>query len=115
VQGFCKEFVSWKALQHPNVLSLLGVIMTETEFSMVSEWMPNGNINQFVSAHQDANRFELVCLPFKFLYFATVADGCVALIAERYRKGLDLYARPGYDSRRPQGCTSSKFTIASFS
>ena len=53
--------------------------MTETEFSMVSEWMPNGNINQFVSVHQDANRFELVRSPFKFLYFVTVADDCVAL------------------------------------
>jgi len=93
--------VSWKALQHPNVLPLLGVIMTETEFSMVSEWMPNGNINQFVSAHQDANRFELVRLPFELLYFATVADDCTALIAERRRKGFDLYARPGYDPRRP--------------
>jgi len=89
--------------------------MTETEFSMVSEWMPNGSINQFVSAHQDANRFELVCLPFKFLYFATVADDCTALVAERRRKGLDLYPRPGYDPRRPQGSTSSKFIIASFS
>ena len=34
--------------------------MTETQFAMVSEWMTNGNINQFVTVHQDANRFELV-------------------------------------------------------
>ena len=34
--------------------------MTETQFAMVSEWMTNGNINQFVTLHQDANRFELV-------------------------------------------------------
>ena len=37
--------------------------MTETEFAMVSEWMPNGNINQFVKEHPDANRFELVSFP----------------------------------------------------
>ena len=37
--------------------------MTETTFAMVSEWMPNGNINQFVTAHQDANRFQLVSSP----------------------------------------------------
>ena len=37
--------------------------MTETEFAMVSAWMPNGNINQFVREHQDANRFELVGFP----------------------------------------------------
>ena len=50
----------WKALRHPNVLSLMGVIMTETEFAMVSEWMPNGNINEFVKERPDTNRFELV-------------------------------------------------------
>ena len=42
--------------------------MTEAEFSTVSEWMPNGNISQFVAAHRDANRFELVRSQFKLLY-----------------------------------------------
>ena len=65
VKRFCREFVPWKALQHPNVLPLLGVIMTETEFAMVSEWMPNGNINQFLTVHKDANRFELVSSSFE--------------------------------------------------
>jgi len=41
--------------------------MTDTEFAMVSEWMPNGNINQFVMSHQDANRFELVSPPLEAL------------------------------------------------
>ena len=50
----------WKSLRHPNVLPLLGVVMSETKLAMVSEWMSNGNINEFVRAHQDANRFELV-------------------------------------------------------
>ena len=65
VQRFCEESVLWKALQHPNVLSLLGVIMTETKFAIVSEWMFNGNINEFVKTHQNANRYELVSSPFK--------------------------------------------------
>jgi hypothetical protein len=52
--------MSWKALQHPNVLSLIGVVATEAEFAIVSEWMLNGNINQFIEGCQDANRFELV-------------------------------------------------------
>lgn len=34
--------------------------MTKTRFAMVSEWMMNGDINQFVMEHQDVNRFELV-------------------------------------------------------
>ena len=59
-QRFCKEFVTWKSLRHPNVLALVGVVMTETEFSMVSEWMPNGNLSRFVREHPRENRFTLV-------------------------------------------------------
>ena len=50
----------WKTLRHPNVLPLIGVTMSETQFVMVSDWMVNGNINDFVKAHPDANRLELV-------------------------------------------------------
>ena len=57
--------MQWKALRHPNVLPLLGARISEDEFAMVSEWMPNGNINQSVAARRDANRFELVSPPFK--------------------------------------------------
>ena len=52
--------MTWKALRHPNVLSLLGITMGNNQFAMVSEWMENGNINEFIKAHKDANRFELV-------------------------------------------------------
>jgi len=60
VQTFCKEVVTWKSLQHPNVLPLLGVTMGKRLFAMVSEWMVNGNIVEFVNAHREANRFKLV-------------------------------------------------------
>jgi len=59
-QRFCKEVVTWRSLRHPNVLPLLGVTMRERLFAMVSEWMVNGNINEYVEARRDANRFELV-------------------------------------------------------
>ena len=51
----------WKALQHPNVLPLIGVTMSETQFAMVSDWMSNGNISDYVKAHPEANQLELVC------------------------------------------------------
>ena len=63
----------WKSLRHPNVLPLIGVTMTEVHFAMVSEWMVNGNIKEFVKAHLDEDRLGLVgsncrpdCLPFEF-------------------------------------------------
>jgi len=90
--------VSWKALRHPNVLPLLGVIMTETEFSMVSEWMPNGNINQFVKENWDANRFGLVGSPLK-LYHPPVIDDYAAHSVGRRRKRVNLYAQPRHGPR----------------
>jgi len=36
-------------------------------FAMVSGWMENGNINEFVTAHRGVNRFELVSSSFELL------------------------------------------------
>ena len=52
--------MTWGTLRHPNVLSLLGITMGDGQFAMISDWMTNGNINEFIKAHKDANRFELV-------------------------------------------------------
>ena len=56
--------MTWKSLQHPNILPLIGVTMSETKFAMISDWMVNGNINDFVKMHPDANRLELVGFSF---------------------------------------------------
>ena len=34
--------------------------MSEARFAMVSEWMANGNVNEFVKETPDANRLKLV-------------------------------------------------------
>ena len=52
--------MTWKSLHHPNVLPLLGVTMSEKQLTMVSEWMVDGNINEFVKAHRNVNPFQLV-------------------------------------------------------
>jgi len=59
-QRFCKEVMAWKTLNHPNVLSLLGVTMAGRRLVMVSEWMTRGNIDEFVKANADADRLGLV-------------------------------------------------------
>ena len=48
--------------------------MAESEFAMVSEWMSNGNINQFVEKHRDVNRFELVGFLSNLLQILVTAD-----------------------------------------
>jgi serine/threonine protein kinase len=73
-QTFCREVVTWKTLCHPNVLPLLGATMTEDRFVMVSEWMTNGSINEFLKAQLDADRLKLVRIPFKSL-FLLIIDG----------------------------------------
>ncbi|KAF9644756.1 kinase-like protein [Thelephora ganbajun] len=54
--------MTWRTLRHPNVLPLRGVTMTKDKFVMVSEWMDNGNINEFLGKKgTSVNRLELVC------------------------------------------------------
>lgn len=67
LQKFCTEAILWNTLKHPNVLSLVGETMTESPLTMMSEWMPHGNIREFATAQQNTNRLELVSALFKLL------------------------------------------------
>ena len=84
-------FVTWNALRHPNVLPLLGVAMSGTRFAMVSKWMPNGNIKQFLRERQTINRFELVSLRVGFLAPSFLVNERI-LIASWGCGGLGLHA-----------------------
>ena len=57
-KAFCEEAVVWKRLRHPNVVPLLGVVMMPLQ--LVSRWMPNGTLVDFVSAKPGVNRISLV-------------------------------------------------------
>jgi len=83
--------VTWYGLRHQNVLPLLGVTMEEKLFVMVSDWMENGNINEFVKRRVDADRLGLVCPSFKIL-LATNDDNDMIVVAQRHHQGADLYA-----------------------
>jgi len=66
---------------------------------MVSEWMKHGNLNQFVTTHPHANRFELVSYPFKLsVSSATVANHITSAVG-RCSEGFGPYARSGNDPR----------------
>ena len=85
MQKFCKEAVTWRTLHHPNVLPLIGVTMTETKFVMVSDWMVNGNLNEFVEANPDADRLKLVSsLPLHSLCFVFIGDRMVYLAGRHH-------------------------------
>ena len=75
--------MTWKSLCHPNLLPLLGVIMNGHQFTMVSEQMENGKINEYIKAHPDKNQFELVGV--WFLCWA-----CSSLTAARFKSSKML-------------------------
>ena len=62
--------------------------MSETQFAMVSQWMLNGNINQFVKEHRDANRFWLVSFRPRILMFSFAVDDYVILQLGDVARGL---------------------------
>ncbi|KAF8753715.1 Histone deacetylase (HDAC) interacting [Rhizoctonia solani] len=70
------EIYYWSKLNHKNVSKLLGITMLEERLAMVSEWMENGTLNQYLKKNPTINRYEL-CLQ--------VTDGLI------YLHGKDMY------------------------
>ena len=91
--------------------------MAGNRFAMMSEWMKNGNINEFVTAHRDTNRFELVSSPLKPRISSIAVDNYViSPVVGRGSEGLDLHARAGNDPRGSQrGATSKARTTRTLS
>lgn len=52
----------WRHLRHPNVLPLFAATFDKeaVRFALVSKWMDNGNINEFIKKHDNVNRAQLV-------------------------------------------------------
>jgi len=48
----------WKRLDHQNIVPLLGI--TSTPLQLISEWMPNGNLTEYIGMHPDTDRLGLV-------------------------------------------------------
>ena len=59
-QLLVEEVVGWKWLQHKNILPFVGVVLTPPFFSIISDWVDNGDIMHFIRAHPDYNRLHLV-------------------------------------------------------
>ena len=75
--------------------------MDDGQFAMVSEWMVNGTINEFVKTHRDTNRFKLVWPCSCCIMHLSLMESFPT--ARRRRSGVDIYARPGDDTRRLEG------------
>lgn len=62
-QAFSREAILWSQLSHTNVLPFYGIHRfgdKRNRIGLVSPWMHNGNINQFLKKCPDADRRSLV-------------------------------------------------------
>ena len=86
--------------------------MANNQFAMVSEWMINGNISEFVKTHRDVNRFELVS--FGFCCQSSLTYHYLIIIASRCRSRVDVHARGGGNTRRSKGRGCQSIETACF-
>ena len=62
-QSYCKEVTICRRIKHENLLGIVGVAPGLFELCMVSKWMDNGNMLQYVRDHKKVDRLHLVSLP----------------------------------------------------
>ncbi|KAF9785451.1 kinase-like domain-containing protein [Thelephora terrestris] len=53
-----KEAITWKRLKHPNFVAFIGV--TRNPLQIISDWMPNGTLREYVNNNPGANRVGLL-------------------------------------------------------
>ncbi|KAL5640518.1 hypothetical protein ACGC1H_007686 [Rhizoctonia solani] len=54
-----REIYNWSKLDHDNIHKLLGVTIMEGRLGMVSRWMPQGNLREYLDRNKDLDRYEL--------------------------------------------------------
>ncbi|KAH7339158.1 kinase-like domain-containing protein [Rhizoctonia solani] len=54
-----REKYAWSKLDHENVHQLLGVTVLQGQLGMVSEWMTNRNLRDYLGRNPNANRYKL--------------------------------------------------------
>jgi len=60
---YCKEVTICRRMKHENVLNIEGVAPGLFEFCMVSRWMDNGNMLNYVRTQGQVDRMGLVSSP----------------------------------------------------
>jgi hypothetical protein len=55
---FCKEAITWKSFEHPNILPLIGATISPSQ--LVSPLMPAGDVSKYIPKNPDADRLVLV-------------------------------------------------------
>ncbi|KAH7345477.1 kinase-like domain-containing protein [Rhizoctonia solani] len=55
-----RELFYWSRMEHPNIHQLMGVILFKDQYlGMVSEWMENGNLHEYLRKHPSVDHYQL--------------------------------------------------------
>ncbi|KAG9090404.1 hypothetical protein FRC06_001105 [Ceratobasidium sp. 370] len=54
-----RELYVWSKVKHQNVQELMGIVMFQGRLGMVSPWMENGNLAEYVQRYPGVDRYEL--------------------------------------------------------
>ncbi|KAF7366110.1 Protein kinase domain-containing protein [Mycena venus] len=90
LQEFGREALIWRQLSHPNLLPFLGIYYLDTKLCLVSPWMANGSLTEYLrTAPSDDDRlcFILdVCMGLEYLHGKDVVHGDL--------KGMNILVTP---------------------
>ncbi|KAG8723968.1 hypothetical protein FRC09_000935 [Ceratobasidium sp. 395] len=59
VKRAMRELYVWSKTKHENVQELLGIIMFQGQLGMVSPWMDNGNLEEYIRKYPSVDRYDL--------------------------------------------------------
>ncbi|QRV93573.1 Tyrosine kinase catalytic domain protein [Ceratobasidium sp. AG-Ba] len=59
MKAAARELHAWSKYNHPNVLGLLGVARFRDRIAMISPWMKNGTMSQYIARTPNADRYRL--------------------------------------------------------
>ena len=99
-------------MSHPNILRLLGVSMSKNprHFRIISEWMPNGNVMEYISSNLEANRWRLVSSVVCSLWSLYVLITATRSFP-RLRLVLHTFTNSGLRTEISKECATTLYTV----
>jgi hypothetical protein len=55
-----RELYAWSSLKHNNIVGLIGLAQFRGQIAMISPWMENGHLPDYISRNPDVDRIQLV-------------------------------------------------------